>query len=378
MAELLRSMVLRGDDLESNLEFHRGLTHWLLGENPEALPSTAFVACYLAHVARLRAEALKVDLTRLWKLLCARILEQSSEPEDMEQVLTAKSTLLKHPINALLSRPHLLSGWLSHYRGCYKLDGGKYQLSGNPWHVLAMLYRYLGWTDREHKNGEGIWHTDARLLEKGDEFYRMAAEELGTKDEDALMKALSSTKAPAGTSAKLWREIREAHLGFQCANEILLVPAILAGASDFYALGVDEQLNERIPAILRKPETQTQARSTLAPPPKHHPDEIVAPSGGMFYRRELPELPPIVSEGQEFKAGDPLCVIEVMKMFNKLNAPFAGTIEQILAPKDGAIIKKGQPLFKVRPKDKQTLEDPVQVAQIRSSYTDKIFNEIAP
>ena len=38
-----------------------------------------------------------------------------------------------------------------------------------------------------------------------------------------------------------------------------------------------------------------------------------------------------------------------MKMFNKVYASFAGTITEILIEGEGVIIKKGQPLFKIKP-----------------------------
>jgi pyruvate/2-oxoglutarate dehydrogenase complex dihydrolipoamide acyltransferase (E2) component len=38
-----------------------------------------------------------------------------------------------------------------------------------------------------------------------------------------------------------------------------------------------------------------------------------------------------------------------MKMFNKVRAPFSGTVEKVLIEQDGEIIKKGQPVFKISP-----------------------------
>ena len=375
MAEVLRTMVLRGDDLETNLEFHRGMLHWLLGEHAEARPSTAFVKCYLSQVSQLRAHALNVDLNLLWRNLCARL--QENMPEELARVLVKKTTLLKRPVAALLDKPHLLSGWLSHYRSCYSIKGSKHGLSGNSWHLLSEMYRYLGWTERDDKTGESIWHADMLLLEEGNAFYKMLAKKLGVTREDDLMQTLQQSSAPTKISSKLWREICEAHWGFQCGNEILAIPAILAKDADFYALNIDKDLNEHIPDSLRDPKQQAQAQSLLAPPPTHHPDEIIAPSGGMFYRRELPDLPPLISEGQTFKAGDPLCVIEVMKMFNKVRAPFAGTLEKSLVEKDGAIIKKGEVLFKVRPKDKPMHVDKDAVSKTRNRYTNNMLDKIS-
>ena len=73
----------------------------------------------------------------------------------------------------------------------------------------------------------------------------------------------------------------------------------------------------------------------------------------MYYAQEAPGMPPFVTEGMHFEKGQPLYIIEVMKMFNKVYAPFSGTIDKILMTgTDGTIVSKGQPLFKVTPDEK--------------------------
>ena len=76
--------------------------------------------------------------------------------------------------------------------------------------------------------------------------------------------------------------------------------------------------------------------------------------GGTFYAREAPHLPPLVEEGQHFEAGQPLFVIEVMKMFNKVLAPFAGTVvESLMADRDGAVVKKGERDLPIEPDERR-------------------------
>jgi biotin carboxyl carrier protein len=88
----------------------------------------------------------------------------------------------------------------------------------------------------------------------------------------------------------------------------------------------------------------------LNPPPKAKSDEVIAPMGGMFYSKEAPNLPAMINVGDHFNAGQPLFIIEVMKMFNKISAPFSGTIvKNFLEDSDGKIISKGQPIFKIQP-----------------------------
>jgi biotin carboxyl carrier protein len=94
-------------------------------------------------------------------------------------------------------------------------------------------------------------------------------------------------------------------------------------------------------------------KKILVPPPATKADEIVSVCGGMYYAQEAPGMPLFVEEGMHFEAGQPLYIIEVMKMFNKVYAPFSGTIDKIvIGSGDGTIVSKGQTLFKVTPDEK--------------------------
>jgi biotin carboxyl carrier protein len=96
----------------------------------------------------------------------------------------------------------------------------------------------------------------------------------------------------------------------------------------------------------------------------------------MFYGRETPEHELYVSEGSHFEAGDPLFIIEVMKMFNKVYAPFAGKIDKVLVDDDGVIIKKGQAIFKITPDEKIVVESPEDIAARRRDVTGQFLQQI--
>jgi multidrug resistance efflux pump len=49
-------------------------------------------------------------------------------------------------------------------------------------------------------------------------------------------------------------------------------------------------------------------------------------------------------------------------MFNKVPATFAGTVTQVLV-ESGVVVRKGQPLFKIRPDEVVVEEDPAEVAR---------------
>ncbi|HEU4855782.1 MAG TPA: acetyl-CoA carboxylase biotin carboxyl carrier protein [Rhodanobacteraceae bacterium] len=75
------------------------------------------------------------------------------------------------------------------------------------------------------------------------------------------------------------------------------------------------------------------------------PGNVVrAPMVGTFYASATPGGEPFVKVGQAVKIGDPLGVIEAMKMFNQIEAEFAGTVAAIVA-ENGQAVEFDQPLF---------------------------------
>ena len=89
----------------------------------------------------------------------------------------------------------------------------------------------------------------------------------------------------------------------------------------------------------------------------------------MFYGRETPGHELYVKKGDHFDAGDPLYIVEVMKMFNKVYAPFSGTVDTVLVEEDGVIIRKGQPLFKITPDETLVVESSTDIKARRKRAT---------
>ncbi len=75
---------------------------------------------------------------------------------------------------------------------------------------------------------------------------------------------------------------------------------------------------------------------------------VTAPSVGVFYRRPSPDQAPFVQVGSEVAANDPVCLIEVMKMFTGVVAPCKGRIADILI-EDATMVEYGQPLMVIEP-----------------------------
>jgi acetyl-CoA carboxylase biotin carboxyl carrier protein len=93
------------------------------------------------------------------------------------------------------------------------------------------------------------------------------------------------------------------------------------------------------------------APERLAPAPPVESDgsrTIEAPMLGTFYRAGAPGATPFVDVGTEVDAGTVVCLIEVMKMMNSIQAGVAGTIVEICA-ENAQLVEFGDPLFRVEP-----------------------------
>jgi len=76
--------------------------------------------------------------------------------------------------------------------------------------------------------------------------------------------------------------------------------------------------------------------------------ELRAPMVGTFYRAPGPGEPPFVELGDRVAAGDPLGLIEVMKLYTTLEAPAPGRIVEIAAENE-ALVEHDQVLFVIEP-----------------------------
>lgn len=65
---------------------------------------------------------------------------------------------------------------------------------------------------------------------------------------------------------------------------------------------------------------------------------------GTFYRSPSPGAPPFVEIGSKVKKGDPICIIEVMKLFTTIHAEWSGTVKEIGA-ENAELVEYGQMLF---------------------------------
>lgn len=375
MAEVLRQTTMRGPELNTNLSFHYGLVNWFLGNDINARPTTKFIVPYLTAVGELAKEAQRVDIEAAWTLLCRQRIGEASQEHQaaLQEVLQNKQSLLLRPIKLLLDSPHLLSGWLSVNEGAFRRDGDHISWAENPIDLLSDTYHFLkmDWSV-EAAAAHVIWDHDHKTLSEAEDFYCDLSQQLGVENWHDLTSLLSASECE-GKSADEWSAIVAAHRGFQAGMEILELLPAMARFTGFYELGVNTDLSIAIPDRLLDETHQATMAKVLAPPPVAKSNEIVAVSGGMFYGREAPDAPLYVQAGDHFEAGEPVYIVEVMKMFNKVYAPFAGVIDEVLIEGDGVIISKGQPLFKVTPDEKVEIEPEHVVAERRKTHTRELM-----
>ena len=76
--------------------------------------------------------------------------------------------------------------------------------------------------------------------------------------------------------------------------------------------------------------------------------EIKSPMIGTFYRSANPESAPFVGVGDSVSAGQTVCIVEAMKLFNEIESEVTGTIVKVLV-ENGTPVEYDQPLYLVEP-----------------------------
>ncbi|MFZ0408074.1 MAG: acetyl-CoA carboxylase biotin carboxyl carrier protein [Cyanobium sp.] len=109
--------------------------------------------------------------------------------------------------------------------------------------------------------------------------------------------------------------------------------------------------------VLASPPPQAAAASIASPssvPPPAPPalrsdlQAITAPMVGTFYRSPAPGEPSFVEVGSRISAGQPVCILEAMKLMNELESEISGEVVEILL-ENGTPVEFGQVLMRIKP-----------------------------
>ncbi len=76
--------------------------------------------------------------------------------------------------------------------------------------------------------------------------------------------------------------------------------------------------------------------------------EIRSPIVGTFYRAASPDKPPYVKVGDSIAAGDVVCIVEAMKLFNEIESEVSGKIVKVLI-EEAKPVEYDQVLYLVDP-----------------------------
>lgn len=102
-------------------------------------------------------------------------------------------------------------------------------------------------------------------------------------------------------------------------------------------------------AIAVSPQVVTTA-PPLAPdaPPAKNLIDITSPMVGTFYRSPAPDELPFVENGDQVRKGQPVCIIEAMKLMNEIESEVSGRIVEILV-ENAHPVEYGQTLMRLDP-----------------------------
>ena len=103
------------------------------------------------------------------------------------------------------------------------------------------------------------------------------------------------------------------------------------------------------PTASAAPTSSAPATPPPAPAPVDDKTQVVAaPLTGVYYATPSSDLPPFIQVGDVLKPGQIVCTVEAMKVFNEIKTEIGGTVVAI-PPKHGQLVKKGEPLVRIRP-----------------------------
>lgn len=381
MRHILRKMKMTGSDLKTNLSVLQGLLEWLIAMGGDVSVSTRFVEHYLEQVALTRKIFSLWCLESAWQMT-SEVTFQSLRiypvTEGETHTFLAHRSLVLRPLNAIFHKPHQ---WGAFLWRLYILSRDEKEPDLLACRAIPMIYELLDMEDQPEKPAlYKVWPEDALLLKQMQTFYADLKATFGRPQQMREEGAREMQATGEGWGAFLAKEIGffKEHYGFlfdqQAPEDFvkklellsvlhrayqrigLFFQLILKEAAHSNLFNFRPRLRGELAFLPRKQLSFPEIKHLLVPRVAIHHNQIVAETGGMLYAQEAPHLPPFVKEGDLIEQGQPLYILEVMKMFNKVLAPFSGVVKKILYEKgQGEIVKAGQTLFIIEPEHQSAL-----------------------
>jgi len=102
------------------------------------------------------------------------------------------------------------------------------------------------------------------------------------------------------------------------------------------------------PPAAAPPPAPDGAAALPASDPSGNGHLIGSPSVGVFWRAPEPGAPPFVEQGAHVEVGQPLCIVEIMKLMQQVIADVAGVVTAIHI-ENGEQVEFDTPLFSIAP-----------------------------
>jgi acetyl-CoA carboxylase biotin carboxyl carrier protein len=97
-------------------------------------------------------------------------------------------------------------------------------------------------------------------------------------------------------------------------------------------------------AVVTAPAVAVAAPVVVAEPEVAKGHVVKSPMVGTFYRSASPGAKAFADVGSQIKEGEPICIVEAMKIMNEIESDKTGVVTQILV-ENGHAVEYGQPLF---------------------------------
>ena len=109
-------------------------------------------------------------------------------------------------------------------------------------------------------------------------------------------------------------------------------------------VGVQPMMAAAPAAVVTAPAVAVAAPVVVAEPEVAKGHVVKAPMVGTFYRSASPGAKAFADVGSQIKEGEPICIVEAMKIMNEIESDKTGVVTQILV-ENGHAVEYGQPLF---------------------------------
>ena len=127
----------------------------------------------------------------------------------------------------------------------------------------------------------------------------------------------------------------------EAEGKVRIVKSAAAAAAPVYAAPLAPATPQAVAAAAATAAAAVAAAEAAAEPVGQ---VIKSPMVGTFYRSASPGAKPFVEIGDPVKSGEPVCIIEAMKIMNEIEADCDGKVLRILC-ENGQAVEFGQPLF---------------------------------